>query len=122
MRQEGYKYSFNPSACKECAGKCCTGESGFIYIDAKEIEGIVTFLDIDKSIFLNMFTITNGSRVSLKEKIFEDSYDCIFFDREVMGCSIYEARPIQCRTFPFWGYFKNQIDELKEECKGVSCV
>ncbi|GHV16682.1 zinc/iron-chelating domain-containing protein [Spirochaetia bacterium] len=35
-------------------------------------------------------------RLSLKEK---SNYDCIFWDS---GCSVYEKRPIQCITFPFW--------------------
>jgi Fe-S-cluster containining protein len=35
-------------------------------------------------------------RLSLKEKA---NYDCIFWSN---GCSFYEARPLQCRTYPFW--------------------
>jgi Fe-S-cluster containining protein len=28
--------------------------------------------------------------------------DCIFLDRESRKCSVYAARPTQCRTWPFW--------------------
>jgi Fe-S-cluster containining protein len=35
-------------------------------------------------------------RLSLKEK---SNFDCIFWKD---GCSAYAARPLQCRTFPFW--------------------
>lgn len=35
-------------------------------------------------------------QLSLQEKA---NYDCIFWKN---GCSVYEARPLQCRTFPFW--------------------
>jgi Fe-S-cluster containining protein len=35
-------------------------------------------------------------RLSLKEK---SNYDCIFWKD---GCSVYGARPLQCRAFPFW--------------------
>jgi Fe-S-cluster containining protein len=39
----------------------------------------------------------NGTmRLSLKEKA---NFDCIFWQN---GCSIYEYRPLQCRSFPFW--------------------
>jgi Fe-S-cluster containining protein len=34
--------------------------------------------------------------LSLKEK---SNYDCIFWKE---GCSVYDVRPLQCRTFPFW--------------------
>jgi Fe-S-cluster containining protein len=35
-------------------------------------------------------------RLSLKEK---SNFDCIFWKD---GCTVYAARPLQCRTFPFW--------------------
>jgi Fe-S-cluster containining protein len=35
-------------------------------------------------------------RLSLKEK---SNFDCVFWKD---GCSVYAARPLQCRTFPFW--------------------
>jgi Fe-S-cluster containining protein len=36
------------------------------------------------------------SQLSLREK---SNYDCIFWKD---GCTVYDARPKQCRTFPFW--------------------
>jgi len=27
--------------------------------------------------------------------------DCVFYDRE-RGCTVYAARPRQCRSWPFW--------------------
>jgi len=39
-----------------------------------------------------------GNRISLIEK---PNNDCIFWDSAV-GCTVYEARPDQCRTWPFW--------------------
>lgn len=43
---------------------------------------------------------------SLKERKTEHGRDCIFLDRESQPgkalCSIYEVRPQQCRTWPFW--------------------
>jgi Fe-S-cluster containining protein len=34
--------------------------------------------------------------LSLKEK---SNFDCVFWNQ---GCTVYRARPAQCRTFPFW--------------------
>ncbi len=42
-----------------------------------------------------------------------------FFDEKKLNCSIYEHRPKQCRTFPFWEYFKKNYNELEKECIGV---
>ena len=60
-----------------------------------------------------------GYKFSLREKRVGNSHDCIFFDRSANGCGIYQARPQQCRTFPFWDYFKTHIEELQHECPGV---
>lgn len=37
-------------------------------------------------------------------------------------CSIYSARPLQCRTYPFWPAFfedKDEFEFLKDECEGI---
>ncbi|MCD8213606.1 MAG: YkgJ family cysteine cluster protein, partial [Campylobacter sp.] len=56
---------------------------------------------------------------SLKEKIYDYGYACIFFDEENKNCSVYDFRPSQCATFPFWNYFKKNLKELEKECMGV---
>ncbi|MBF0985426.1 MAG: YkgJ family cysteine cluster protein, partial [Campylobacter sp.] len=32
LRQNGFSYEFDASECELCGGKCCTGESGYIWI------------------------------------------------------------------------------------------
>lgn len=122
MSQEGYPYTFNPSACESCQGKCCTGESGYIYVTMSEIENIAKLLKIEVKAFAAEYLFKNGYKYSIKEQIHEQSHECIFYDRVTNGCKIYEARPTQCRTFPFWDYFKTRVDELKLECPGISDV
>jgi Fe-S-cluster containining protein len=39
-----------------------------------------------------------GGDISLKEK---PNHDCVFYDR-TEGCTVYDFRPRQCRTWPFW--------------------
>jgi uncharacterized protein len=48
--------------------------------------------------FTKAFVRRVGDRYSLIEK---PGGDCIFWDRQV-GCTVYAARPVQCRTWPFW--------------------
>lgn len=40
--------------------------------------------------------LDDGGRLALKER---SSCDCVFWSD---GCKIYETRPVQCRTYPFW--------------------
>ena len=35
-----FGFSFDASACERCGGKCCTGESGYIWIDESEIAAL----------------------------------------------------------------------------------
>jgi len=121
--KEGYNYSFNPNACSTCQGRCCTGESGYIFLNSKEMLEIASFLEMDVKDFAKKFLFAKGSRYSIKERKVADQYECLFFNKEKNGCTIYPVRPSQCRTFPFWNHFKEDTQELRvelqEECPGV---
>ena len=119
MREEGYSYAFNPKACEECEGRCCTGESGYIYVTKAEIFAIAELLGLDVNEFALKYLFKKGYKYSIKERKVGESYECVFFDKQNNGCTIYDARPKQCRTFPFWDYFKTRVDELKDECPGI---
>ena len=119
MRKEGFSYAFNPAKCESCEGRCCTGESGYIYVSQDEILALATLLKLETDDFIEQYLYKKGYKYSLKEVVHEGSYDCIFYNRASNGCGVYEARPTQCRTFPFWDYFKQRVDELKDECPGI---
>ena len=56
--------------------------------------------------------------VSLTEK---PNLDCVFW-RDGVGCEVYEVRPVQCRTFPFWPEVLESEDswlEYSAECPGM---
>ena len=116
ISKEGFPYKFNQDACKECEGNCCIGESGYIWVNPIEIKEIAKFLEIDVDEFKEKYLIKVGYKYSIKEKPYKDGFACIFFEN---GCKIYEVRPNQCRTFPFWDYFKDKVEELKKECPGI---
>ncbi len=119
MKEADFPYAFDPSACAGCGGRCCTGESGNIFVSPGEIAALAKELDMDEAVFRAAYLQKRGYRFSLREKVVGMSYDCIFYDRNTHGCSVYDARPKQCRTFPFWDYYKTRVDELKLECPGV---
>ncbi len=117
--QKGYNFSFDSSKCAECKGKCCIGESGYIWITPAESEKMAKFLKIGTEEFKEKYLTKVGFRYSIKEKPFLGGYACVFFDEENMQCGMYEFRPSQCRSFPFWDYYKNRIDEVENECIGI---
>jgi Fe-S-cluster containining protein len=120
ISKDGFCYTFNESACATCGGACCIGESGYIWVTRKEIEAISKELNLPIEEFSKEYLIYVKNRYSLKEyNVGEFGYACIFFDMDKRLCKIYNSRPKQCRTFPFWEDFKNNTKELIKECPGV---
>jgi Fe-S-cluster containining protein len=83
--------------CTRC-GNCCTGEPGYVWLNKKEIATLARVVELPKDDFLAAYTKMAPRGVTLREK---SNGDCIFFDRQ-RGCTIYQNRPRQCRTWPFW--------------------
>jgi Fe-S-cluster containining protein len=63
-------------------------------------------LGLGEEEFLRRYTRSIGVRRSLNERRTEFGFDCVFLDRtKIPGkavCGLYQARPSQCRTWPFW--------------------
>ncbi|UCD74817.1 MAG: YkgJ family cysteine cluster protein [Phycisphaerales bacterium] len=91
--------------CTSC-GNCCTGPQGYVWLNAEEGRRIAALLGIEEEVFRRRYARKVGSRWSLNEVHTEHGYDCVFLDRqsepEKAVCSVYEARPAQCRSWPFW--------------------
>ena len=119
IKKEAYPYVFDATACATCEGRCCTGESGYIYVTKAEIFAIAEVLEMNVNEFALKYLFKKGYKYSIKEKKRGNSYECVFYDRVSNGCKIYNARPNQCKTFPFWDYYKTRVDELKQECPGI---
>ncbi len=120
ITHKDYSFKFDENKCATCEGNCCIGESGYIWISMQEIETLAKHLNITSKECFEKYLIKYGYKFSIKErKISENNYACIFFDLDKKQCSIYEARPTQCRTFPFWEHFKENIDEVIQECPAI---
>ncbi len=83
--------------CTGC-GKCCTGSPGYVWITPDEIEKIADSLKMSLVDFSRGYLREINGAYALKERV--KSYDCVFLNGK--ECSIYELRPKQCKTFPWW--------------------
>lgn len=90
--REGLHFS-----CTGC-GKCCTGAPGYVWVTAEEIAAIAEYLNMDLEAFVKRYIRLVDGRFSLTED--GKTFDCAFLEGK--KCRIYEARPVQCRTFPWW--------------------
>lgn len=87
--------------CTQC-GNCCSGPTtGYVWVDEDEIRRLAEAMDMgdDLDDFERKFVRRVGTKKSLVE--YSDG-DCIFLDPDTRGCSLYQARPRQCRSWPFW--------------------
>jgi hypothetical protein len=87
--------------CTRCSA-CCRYDPGFVFLSRTDADALADFFRMDYSSFVQVYCrwVPAGGGVeylSLKEK---SNYDCFLWGER--GCSAYEARPLQCRTFPFW--------------------
>jgi Fe-S-cluster containining protein len=85
-------------ACTGC-GDCCTGAPGYVWVNKAEIEALAAAMRIEVQEFERRYVRKVGIRKSLIEW---GNGDCIFFHGESRTCQVYEVRPRQCRTWPFW--------------------
>ncbi len=98
--------------CTGC-GDCCTGDPGVVWVYDQDIEAIAEHLDKPVGEIRLFHTRQVGNRLSLTE--FANG-DCIYFDAEKRGCSIYPVRPTQCRTWPFWTSNLKSEETWKQVC------
>lgn len=84
--------------CTAC-GDCCSGESGYIWVNKAEIEAMAEQRGLSVEEFESQYIETVGVRKTLTER---PGGDCVMLDAQTRKCSVYEARPRQCRTWPFW--------------------
>ena len=85
--------------CTQC-GDCCTGAPGLVWVNQEEIAALAALLGEESTeAFERKYVRKVGVRKSLNE--FSNG-DCVFFDNQARRCTVYGARPRQCRSWPFW--------------------
>lgn len=80
------------------SGKCCVsrGAHGFVYLTLADRRRLAHALGIPTRQFTREYCVKTDGLFHLRD----DGPDCRFLDDR--RCAVYEARPTQCRTWPFW--------------------
>lgn len=107
-------------SCTRCSG-CCRGGPGHVFLAKDDLRRLLARFHLDfPPFFARYCTLVDtgtGYALSLKEK---RNYDCIFWEGQ--GCSVYEDRPVQCSTFPFWDSVLSSRESWKDhgqDCPGI---
>ncbi|NLB34422.1 MAG: YkgJ family cysteine cluster protein [Elusimicrobia bacterium] len=101
--------------CLHC-GDCCR-VSGYVFINRKEGIRLAKFLKIEVKDFFNKYVQSYGARMRIRGAA---DKACIFLKGR--SCTVYAARPSQCRKFPFWLESMSDAESFIETagfCSGV---
>ncbi len=116
----GFEFVFEPGACEECKGNCCKGEKrSYLWINEDETEALSRYLNMNIDDFKKQYLYLFEKRWSVKDIKVNGMYQCVFLSGETGKCEVYDVRPKQCRTYPFWKRFKKYPKELFDECIAV---
>ena len=82
------------------SGKCCSsrGEYGFVYLTKDDAKNMASVLKMKTGEFKKKYTKRTDGALHLIDHPTSD--DCLFLKGN--RCEVYEGRPTQCRTWPFW--------------------
>ncbi|MBU1076979.1 MAG: YkgJ family cysteine cluster protein [Spirochaetes bacterium] len=111
--EKGIRFS-----CQRC-GDCCRNVSlqeACVYLNGDDIDGASELLHLSRKEFIKKYTVNRYSFTVIRKP----EGDCIFFQNK--KCCIYKARPMQCRTWPFWEINlikKNWEQNVKPVCRGI---
>lgn len=104
--------------CTGC-GKCCSGGPGAVWVNKEEIQAIARRLNLSIEEFRRRYVHRLFGRDSLKDGA--SGRHCIFLNNN--KCSIYEVRPTQCQTYPWWPGIVRSEEAWREEakwCEGIA--
>ncbi len=118
-----------------CCGNCCTGGPGYVWLSDEEIQRLAEHLQLTVDETIEQHCRKVNGKWSLNEsRSVSGGYDCKFL-KEIKPprnarngqtivqakrvCGIYEVRPLQCRTWPFWP--ENLEDKAAWEVETRKC-
>ncbi len=100
-----------PFACTQC-GECCHGRGGYqyVYVNEEERRRLAEHLGLGMEAFQERYTVLDEDGYPTLR--FQDGH-CVFLDGK--RCVVHEAKPVQCRTWPFWVELLEDEDTYRRE-------
>jgi Fe-S-cluster containining protein len=100
------------------SGNCChaRGAYGYIYLTLEDRARLAGHLGLRTAAFTRRYCAKTEGILHLKHP----ERDCAFLEQS--RCRVYEARPTQCRTWPFWPEnMKEKVwrTEVAPTCPGI---
>lgn len=110
-------------SCQRCA-HCCIGFSGVVLLSHADLQCLADWAELSCEQFVQVYCRWIEDDKGIKYLTLKElsNYQCIFW-KDGVGCDAYEARPVQCRTYPFWTKVMENQDTWNGEsksCPGIN--
>lgn len=105
-------------SCQGC-GDCCRGPGGYVWVTEEEASAIAACLGVSFKKFAATMLRTTLAGLALVD---DGRGDCPLLGDDGR-CRVYEARPRQCRTWPWWEenlVSRERWDAAAERCPGMN--
>lgn len=116
MSREWYASGLRFS-CRGC-GQCCRGPGGYVWVTESEARAMADRLGKSFEAFARHYLRRSGMRLALVDG---PNGDCVFL-KDGKRCTVYDIRPVQCSTFPWWPEVVRDQDSWNDEkrhCPGI---
>ena len=104
----------------ECqgSGNCCVsrGSYGVVYLSDIDLKRFSKYFKISIKEFKEKYCQITDGFIHLSEK-YKINGNCIFLKDK--KCTVYNSRPTQCRTWPFWN--ENMNSKIWNEDIAINC-
>jgi len=106
--------------CTRC-GACCSGNADYhVFLEMDRAEKIRVFMGLSRSWFRRRYLTMVDGMLALQSR---DDGRCILLGKDDR-CRVYQVRPVQCATYPFWPELVKTAKAWKQEmrrCEGIDC-
>ncbi len=85
------------TSCDSCVHKCCSQPYDWVFLSLREIEALEVASGLSGENFVAKRRNANNGHVFHTLNL-----PCRFLDSQTGKCTVYEARPLVCRLFPFY--------------------
>ena len=103
------------------SGNCCVSRDsyGYVYLSKNDLRRFSKYFNLSVQKFKKKYCqISDGFIHLIEKKSFYGK--CIFLKDN--KCTVYKARPTQCRTWPFWNENMNVKiwnEDISKNCPGI---
>eukprot|EP00965_Chrysotila_dentata_P063189 2093776-Pleurochrysis_carterae.AAC.3 len=88
---------------------------GDVWLAPEEVVSIANHKELDVASFIDEYGRKKlKGWVCLKQSPGREN-GCVFLDADTRQCGIYDVRPVQCSTYPFWPSLVDDPDAWEEE-------